>query len=410
MKKKLQKVIGVLSTMKDFNMKPNFSELERKYGIDRHTIKKYYENGGIPERKKFKKVSKWDPLYDLIISLSDVPGSYLMSIFQVLNYEYNGNLPGNYNSFKAYTYRRGIKCAPSNQTPHVYYETEPGEQLQCDWKENLKVHSVNGEVYEFNVFSATLGYSRKHVFIYSVGKTEDDFIRCVLETFRRLGGMTQILKTDNMTAIVSLRNGNRKIHSRVQSFFNDLGVKLELCECRTPETKGKCESSNRFVNWLVSFDYRIKNEQELIHIIENQITSECNKEINRRTKVPPAKLFLKEKEFLKPFGNNLNMDTYLREHRRVKVPSTLLVSYNGKQYSVPTKYIGKVVDIYAVGSEVYIYHNSQLITVHTVTECKLNYKHEHYIDALSRRLRTTQDDIEELAVKNLERLENLGGD
>ena len=29
MKKKLQKVIGVLSTMKDFNMKPNFSELER---------------------------------------------------------------------------------------------------------------------------------------------------------------------------------------------------------------------------------------------------------------------------------------------------------------------------------------------------------------------------------------------
>lgn len=41
MKKKLQKVIGVLSIMKDFNMKPNFSELERVYGIDRHTIKKY---------------------------------------------------------------------------------------------------------------------------------------------------------------------------------------------------------------------------------------------------------------------------------------------------------------------------------------------------------------------------------
>ena len=108
MKKKLQKVIGVLSIMKDFNMKPNFSELERMYGIDRHTIKKYYENGGIPERKKFKRISKWDPLFDVIISLADVHGSYLMSIFQVLNYEYNGNLPDNYNSFKAYAYRRGI--------------------------------------------------------------------------------------------------------------------------------------------------------------------------------------------------------------------------------------------------------------------------------------------------------------
>ena len=29
--------------------------------------------------------------------------------------------------------------------------------------------------------------------------------------------------------------------------------------------------------------------------------------------------------------------------------------------------------MYAVGSEVYIYHNSQLITAHTVAECKLNY-------------------------------------
>lgn len=112
----------------------------------------------------------------------------------------------------------------------------------------------------------------------------------MLETFRRLGSLTQILKTDNMTAIVSLRNGNRKIHSRIQYFFNDLGVKLELCECRTPETKGKCKSSNRFINWLVSFDYRIKNEMELIHIIENQITSECNKEINRLTKILSALL------------------------------------------------------------------------------------------------------------------------
>ena len=62
----------------------------------------------------------------------------------------------------------------------------------------------------------------------------------------------------------------------------------------------------------------------------------------------------------------------------MEVPSTLLISYNGKQYSVPTKYIGKVVDIYVVGSEVYIYHNSQLITADTVAECKLNYTENGY--------------------------------
>ena len=29
-------------------------KMSREYGIDRHTIKKYYDNEGIPERKKKK--------------------------------------------------------------------------------------------------------------------------------------------------------------------------------------------------------------------------------------------------------------------------------------------------------------------------------------------------------------------
>lgn len=45
-------VIGDLKVMKDMNIKPNFSELQRIHGIDRHTIRKYYEAGCVPERKK----------------------------------------------------------------------------------------------------------------------------------------------------------------------------------------------------------------------------------------------------------------------------------------------------------------------------------------------------------------------
>ena len=99
-----------------------------------------------------------------------------------------------------------------------------------------------------------------------------------------------------------------------------------------------------------------------------------------------------------------------RTIKRQKVPSTLLITYSSKQYSVPSDYIGKVVDIYAVGSEIYIYHNSILITVHSLSKDNINYKNEHYVDALNRRLKTETDAIEELASKNLERLKRLGGD
>ena len=39
-------LIGELSCLKMMNIKPNFSDLSRRYKIDRHTIAKYYREGG----------------------------------------------------------------------------------------------------------------------------------------------------------------------------------------------------------------------------------------------------------------------------------------------------------------------------------------------------------------------------
>ena len=87
---------------------------------------------------------------------------------------------------------------------HVLYETPPGDLIQFDWKESLSIHLVDGTLIEFNVFSATLAFSRKHIFIYTKTKTKNDLIRCLIETFRRLGGTTKRVLTDNMSAAVSI--------------------------------------------------------------------------------------------------------------------------------------------------------------------------------------------------------------
>ena len=407
--KNRKNIIGVLRTMDNLKLKPNYSELGRALHVDRHTIKKYHEHGCIPKRKKVTRKSKWDKYYDEIQDSMNIPGVTKTAVFHSLKYKYGEEI-GNYNSFKSYTIRKNISCMKCDTTPHVLYETEPGEQLQCDWKEDLITHNVDGIEYRYNVFSATLGYSREHIYIYTIGKTEDDFIRCVIETFKKLGGKTMILKTDNMSAVVSVKNGSRKIHPKIKSFFKDIDVKLELCNIRTPESKGKDESSNRFVNWIKAFDYKVKNETELVDIIENYITSECNNQINSRTKAPPALLFKEEKDYLRPIGNEMNLETYIQNRKRIKVPNTLLVSYKSSQYSVPCNYIGKYVDVISVGSELYIYHNHSLITVHTLTEKPINYKEDHYTEGLSKRLKSNVDEIEELAKKNLEKLNRLGGD
>ena len=39
-------IIGELNNLKERDIKPNFSELSRQYGLHRHTIKKYWIEGG----------------------------------------------------------------------------------------------------------------------------------------------------------------------------------------------------------------------------------------------------------------------------------------------------------------------------------------------------------------------------
>lgn len=51
-------IIGDLLILKQLNIKPNFSELARIYDMDRHTVAKYWRNGGIKhmERKSRKSI------------------------------------------------------------------------------------------------------------------------------------------------------------------------------------------------------------------------------------------------------------------------------------------------------------------------------------------------------------------
>ena len=94
-----------------------------------------------------------------------------------------------------------------------------------------------------------MGYSRLHLFSYSKTKTTEDFIRCTIETFRKLGGLPNHILTDNMSAVVSITNGTKFKNYKIKQFEKDIGLKIKLCKAKSPETKGKDESSNRFIGY-----------------------------------------------------------------------------------------------------------------------------------------------------------------
>lgn len=142
--------------------------------------------------------------------------------------------------------------------------------------------------------------------------------------------------------------------------------------------------------------------------IIREINLKVNKQINSTIGVAPIMLFNKEKEYLKPLPNKKIMEQYLISTKQIKISNESLFYYKGKKYSVPNKYIEHTLSLQEENNKLYVYYNKELITIHDISEKNINYKEEHYIEGLSNILKNkSQEQIEELAKKNLENLNKL---
>ena len=158
---KLQRLRGEIMYMKEEKIKPNFSALARKYGFDRHTIAKHWNEEEV--NGKAPRESYLDPYSEEIKRRSEEVTATKKAMFRWFSKKYP-DVFKSYSTFAHYTKDKGIKFKQKDIKAHVRYETDPGEQLQTDWKEDIKFVLNTGEVIQFNLYSATFGYSRKHFF------------------------------------------------------------------------------------------------------------------------------------------------------------------------------------------------------------------------------------------------------
>ena len=73
-------LLGELQMYRDMKIKPNFSSLERKYNVNRHTIKKYYVNGGIVRKVRKDKTSKYEKYKDEITQIMKEDSVTIVSV------------------------------------------------------------------------------------------------------------------------------------------------------------------------------------------------------------------------------------------------------------------------------------------------------------------------------------------
>ena len=399
--KNLTKLKQELIILKTIGIKPNYSKLAEMHDCDRRTVKKYNE-GYEGKPKNRNKKSKLDIYENDIKEKLELPGATISGTYQYIKEK--DNSIGIYSNFYQFVKRK--KLIPNkNNKVHLRYETEPGRQLQFDWKEDIKMYNKYGELFEFNIFSSTLGNSRLHIFRYSKTKTRTDVQRCLVETFKYIGGVPKELLTDNMSSIVNTKE--KVFLKEFKSFVKDMGTETKKCKPRHAYTKGKDESANRFMSWLIPYNNEFEDEEELIKIIDN-ITMKVNKQINNTIGVPPIMLFQKEKEYLKPLPSNKIMNSYLYDTVTTKVSNESLFYYKGSKYSVPIKFINNTINLKENNNKLYVYYNKDLITIHDISLNKINYKEEHYKEGISSVLKNKeQNEIEIIAKNNLDLLNKL---
>ena len=393
---------GAKICLEAYDLKPNYSELGRLYGVDRRTAKKRYN--GVLNKEKRIKGSKLDKHLELIKDKLKIPGSNMKAVYKYITMNIDNDI-GSYSNFRKYVNKNDELIKIKQEVAHVLFETDYGEQLQFDWKGPIKLHTKDGTIIQFYIFSTTLGSSRFHTFIYSQFMTRESVERCLIETFEIIGGVTKECLTDNMSSIINY--SQHEFTTEFKEFSKDMGFTPKHCKVDSPETKGKDESCNRFMSWLYPYDYEFNTESELIDIIK-RLNKEINTETNQSTNMPPIVLFQKEKAYLQPIPKQVILDKYLNNLIPVKVQNTLLIHYKGCKYSVPKKYINQTVKVKEFDNKLYIYYNKDLIATHDISNNKINYREEDYKEGLSSTLYyKSQEEIDDLAKHNLNLLEQI---
>lgn len=392
----------VLTYSREVGLKLNYSELERKYGVNRKKIKKMHL--GIDNKKiNRERESIYDKYRDLIIEKLSIPGVTIAGIHRYLINNIDDTLK--YNSLKHYVWKHKLK--ESAKTSEVMrFETDYGHQAQVDWKENVKLISRHGEILIVNVFVMILSASRRKYFEITLSKNQYILKNCIINAFEFFGGTTYEVLFDNMRTVADISNSEIHINTKFKKFADDLGFIPKLCKVRRPQTKGKVESQMKFLDDLKLYDNEFDSFDDLKNIVA-KLQKTINNQISQAHNQIPNLVFLKEKKYLKPLNVKFakTLKSTLDTH---KVSNESLISYKGNKYSVPIEFINKRVFIEPINDELYIYYNTSLIAIHQLSKNKLNYQTKHYKDIVRTYSSFDDDYLDNIVSNNLQNFDRIG--
>ena len=314
----------------------SISEIARRTGRDRKTVRKHVKGGCSPPKYKEReeKPSILEPFKGYIakeIDDNDLSAVRLFEDLQKMGYL------GKYTIVKDYA--RSIRKEKAIRAV-CRFETDPGRQGQVDWKE-VPPQEIDGGARKIYAFTMVLGYSRAKYLENTLDTTTETFIQCHVNAFARFGGYPQEMLYDNTKNVVltrALKSGDSRWNPLFEDFFTHYGFIPRLCRPYRPQTKGKVENvikyeDGNFFNGLKATSIQDMNAQAIAW---------CRKVDSKphgTTGVPPLERLEEERKHLLLLTGKPPYQVIQKAYR--KISRDCYVSYMSNKYSVPWKYAGR---------------------------------------------------------------------
>jgi len=333
----------------------SISAIGRELDMDRKTVRKYLDEQPQPYKREHPAPCKIDP-YRVFLRERWEQGVHNAS--KLVDEVRGRGYAGGYSQLK-------LAVAPwreeHRERAFVRFETQPGEQSQMDWG-----HFGNWNGRRLYGFALTLGYSRMRYVEFTQQQDIHHLLNCMVHAFRYFDGVTDRVLTDRMkTVLIDETGGELHFNTKFLEFAAYYGFVPQVCRPYRPETKGKIESTIRFVKqnfWPgISFDTLADLNQQARAWMEK-----VNHQVHSTTREVPYDRLTKEP--LLRIDEQPPYDTSYMEDRCVAKDCTL--SYRGNRYSVPFIHARKMLLVRepVMGGRIEIYSGAKVVAEHQLAE------------------------------------------
>lgn len=349
----------------------SITDVAKMLNMHRHTVKALSQRDKNHVQKRKKKQSKLDPFKPYLHKRLEEDKVFncvkLLEEIQMKGYE------GGITILKEFVkpYRASLR-----QTHTRRYETDPGEQMQVDWKDAGEFF-IDDESFRLQILVATLSYSRLSYACFALRQDREHLFHCLANAFEYFGGVTEKILFDNMRTIINGRTGLEvEWNEKFLDFVDYYSFKPRVHKPYRPQTKGKVE---RFIGYMSDWleTDSVKSLEELNRNLMRWVEDKANQRVHSTTERKPVELW--HKESLQLVDKPRYEVTYL-QYRKIGRDSVF--HYQSRKLLLDSRYASQEVMVKeTLDGVITVYHHGEAI---------LTYSRNDHILPLAEQIRKKQ--------------------